>query len=167
MGARHPKKMNTSLLIQKKVSYAQGYIELGMIHSALVVVDEFTLDEQKNPLVLSIKADVYIHLKRYAEAFDYTETLCKVYPELPESFIQHAYVLHELKRTQEAREILKKGPKGLKAKPVFYYNMACYECTLGNIDEARRLLREAIKRDRTFEKLASEDSDLELLHLKE
>ena len=45
--------------------------------------------------------------------------------------------MHEMGRTQQAKDVLLEGPPSLNREPTFHYNMACYERSLGNLAAAR------------------------------
>ena len=55
----------------------------------------------------------------------------------------------------------------LKAEPTYgktcwmlHFNLACYECVLGNVAEARKRLRKACKLDKQFKAAALDEPDL-------
>jgi tetratricopeptide (TPR) repeat protein len=79
-----------------------------------------------------------------------------------------AYALHELKRTEEARAVLLPVADKFTDNHTIPYNLACYECQLGNLKEARDWLSKAIdlagKDD--VRAMALEDPDLEPLWAK-
>jgi hypothetical protein len=43
------------------------------------------------------------------------------------------------------------------------YNLACYACLLGELDDARALLTEVFARDKSWREMAKEDADLAAL----
>ena len=74
-------------------------------------------------------------------------------------------LLHELRRTQEAREALLPAVKKFPEASLIPYNLACYACQLGDPAEARQWLRKAIARGEKDEikRLALNDPDLAVL----
>jgi len=56
-----------------------------------------------------------------------------------------SYVLHKLERTQEACDELKPALDKFKGEWLLQHNLACYTCLLGNVEEARKLIEEAIE----------------------
>ena len=80
-------------------------------------------------------------------------------PDVPFGFIHMASALHELKRTQEARAVLLPIVHQFEGNRTIPYNLACYECQLGNLKEARRWLEKAIE--------VSGDSDVKLWALED
>jgi tetratricopeptide (TPR) repeat protein len=64
---------------------------------------------------------------------------------------------------EEAREILLSGGQTLEREAMFHFNMGCYECQLGNLEEAKDWLRRAFSLDPKYRKVSREDPDLEPL----
>ena len=79
------------------------------------------------------------------------------------SALHSAFCLHELGQTEAARKVLLDGPATLHAEPVFHYNLACYECMLGNLELARVHLEKTFDLDKKFRDYAKTDPDLERL----
>jgi predicted Zn-dependent protease len=98
--------------------------------------------------------------QRWSEALAAAHQLCAATPDEPGGFIHAAYCLHEMNRTQEALNVLKNGPKSLRMKAVFFYNLGCYSARLGDIDEAMRHLQRSFEMKRDLRKLAERDPDL-------
>jgi Flp pilus assembly protein TadD len=78
-----------------------------------------------------------------------------------------AFALHELKRTAEAEVLLLPALDKLPKEPTIAYNLACYACVLGRVEEARRLLERAItvsgKHGSEVKLMALDDVDLAAL----
>ena len=55
------------------------------------------------------------------------------------------------------------GGRGLIKRRFFHYNLACYDCQLGDIDSAKGRLRRGFEIDSNFRRIALEDVDLEPL----
>jgi len=73
--------------------------------------------------------------------------------------------LHELKRTKEAWGVLVPIVDKFPDEYIIRYNLACYACQLGNLNEAWRWLKKAIdlagKKD--IRTMALDDPDLQPL----
>jgi tetratricopeptide (TPR) repeat protein len=87
--------------------------------------------------------------------------LCDMNPNQPFGFVHAAFCLHELGRTTEAKQTLLDGPASLLDEPVYYYNLACYDTVLGNLEQAKVYLRASFRLDKTFQQLAKKDPDLQ------
>ena len=86
-------------------------------------------------------------------------------PDHPNCWIHLVFSLHELKRTQEAKEVLLPVVDKFPEEFLMRYNLACYECQPGNLREALEWLQLAIdlagKKD--IRLMALGDPDLEPL----
>ena len=52
------------------------------------------------------------------------------------------------------------GSATLLDEPVYYYNLACYDTVLGNLEQAKAYLRASFRLDKSFRELAKSDPDL-------
>ena len=129
---------------EKIVLAAQGYSELGMHDDALAELDSIPKKSRALPAVLETRVIVLMHAKRWAAALAASQKLCRVDPDYPNAFIHAAFCLHELGRTADARDTLLNGPTTLHKLPTFHYNLACYECRLGQLDLARAHLQRRV-----------------------
>ena len=142
---------------------AQGYSELAMHDDALAQLDSLPEETAKNPSVLELRAVVLMQAKRWKPALAVSRELCAMEPAQTSGFIHAAFCLHELGRTDEARECLLAGPDALRAEPTFHYNLACYECALGHLDLARMHLDKSFILDKKMRDFAKSDPDLAAL----
>jgi Tfp pilus assembly protein PilF len=71
-----------------------------------------------------------------------------------------------LQRTQEAHETLLKALPLFPTLGIIPYNLACYACQMGKMDEARSWLRQAMEQEGREQilKRARDDRDLVALH---
>ena len=142
---------------------AQGYSELGMFDDAIVEIDSLPEEIGKNATVVELRTVILMQAKRWKSALAASRVLCRVAPDKTSGFIHAAFCLHELGRTGEARDALLAGPEVLHAEPTFHYNLACYECALGNLDLARMHLDKSFELDKKFRDFAKNDPDLAAL----
>lgn len=110
-----------------------------------------------------VACEILVRRGSWGEALELASILKKAHPEAPEHYIQMAFCLHEMKRTVEARAVLLEGPTTLREQALFYYNLACYQTQLGEIEEAQKCLRQCFKIDEKYRQTAAEDPDLEPL----
>jgi len=139
---------------------AQGYAELGMFAEAHRELDALQKTHGHGLEILECRLCIYMGEKRWHEALLTTGEIRLICPHASSSYIHGAYCLHELKQTDEAKKLLLAGPASLKANPLYYYNLACYEATLGNLDAAKDYLKTSFQMDGTLEKIAFSDPDL-------
>jgi Flp pilus assembly protein TadD len=150
---------------RKHLDYALGYIELGLLDEAREELARIPADEHQTSPVLAVQ----LELSMADENWDGVVTLAPqvvLGDETAERpWIAWAYALREHQRITEARDVLLRGalvisqPSGLVD-----YNLACYYCLLGDLDEARRRLKRACSRKPHWKKDSLTDPDLAALH---
>jgi tetratricopeptide (TPR) repeat protein len=148
---------------ERRILAAQGYVELALYTEAreeLAALSEAAMErvDVQEILLLCLMAE-----SRWADALALTLRLCEMEPEEPGGFIHAAFCLHELGRTDEAVDVLSRGPAALRSKPVFYYNMGCYHACLGDMEKALKLLRQSFEMDGSLRAVARKDPDLDVL----
>jgi tetratricopeptide (TPR) repeat protein len=148
---------------ERRILAAQGYVELALYTEAreeLAALSEAAMErvDVQEILLLCLMAE-----SRWADALALTLRLCEMEPEEPGGFIHAAFCLHELGRTDEAVDMLSRGPAALRSKPVFYYNMGCYHACLGDMEKALKLLRQSFEMDGSLRAVARKDPDLDVL----
>jgi predicted Zn-dependent protease len=148
---------------ERTLTAAQGYCELGMFDEALEELESLPTDCWEDPTVVEMRTVILMQARRWKLALTASRLLCRVASEKTSGFIHAAFCLHELGRTMEAREVLLSGPDGLHSEPVFHYNLACYECALGNLDVARLHLDKSFALDKKYREYAKSDPDLAAL----
>jgi hypothetical protein len=109
---------------------------------------------------VELRTVILIQASRWKPALIASRALCLVAPDKKEGFIHAAFCLHVLGRTSEARDTLLSGPDSLHTEATYHYNLACYECTLGNLDLARMHLDKSFEMDKKLREAAKTDPDL-------
>ena len=148
---------------QRTLLAAQGYCELGMPAEALAEIESVPEELHGHPTVVEVRLIILMQAKRWKAALGEGRELVKIAPEKNIGYIHSAFCLHELGQTEAARKVLLDGPETLHAEPVFHYNLACYECMLGNLELARVHLEKTFDLDKKFRDYANTDPDLEKL----
>jgi len=146
--------------IERNILYAQGYLELGMLDDAWRSLDELESPLQADPLVLRMRMAILMAGRKWDAAAAIGRAICEKVPGEADGYIHTAFCLHEMKNTEEAREMLLAGPHSLRSSPLFHYNLGCYEAQLGEFDTAAFHVRRAIQLDPSYKAIAMEDSDL-------
>jgi predicted Zn-dependent protease len=145
----------------RKILAAQGYVELGLYNEARRELHSLDRDQFDRAEVIELGLQCLLGEQRWSEALAMAHALCGAAPAESSGYIHAAYCLHEMKRTDEAVRVLRDGPKSLHEKPVFYYNLACYNARLGQVADALKLLDQAFKMDPRLRRLARKDPDLQ------
>jgi len=149
---------------ERTILAAQGYSELSMFDDALAELDSLPTTVAAHVVVVELRAMILMQARRWKPALEASRVLCVLRPDQTGGFIHAAFCLHEMGRTDEARQVLLGGPAALHAEPTFHYNLACYECVLGHLDLARMHLEKSIQLDKKYRDFARSDPDLAALH---
>ena len=149
---------------ERTILAAQGYSELSMFDDALAELETLPPEMAGHEGVVELRAVILMQARRWKPALEASRRLCVLQPDQTGGYIHVAFCLHEMGRTEEAREVLLGGPESLRAEPTFHYNLACYECVLGHLDLARMHLEKSIQLDKKYRDFARGDPDLAPLH---
>jgi len=147
------------------VQAAQGWLELGNPNESRAELDKVASDLRLHPEVLKIRWELFAAEKEWRLALEVAKALIIAEPDEPLGWVHKSYCLHELKRTDEARDNLLKVVQEFPISATMLYNLACYECQLNNLAEARRWLDRAFRVGNRKQMKASavQDPDLEPL----
>src|ERR1035441_1724866 len=91
---------------QRHLEAAQGWFELGNSIEATKELEQITPELRGHPSVLEVRYEIYAAAKKWEYAAEIARAISEMVPDSPFGFIHHAYSLHELRRTQEAWNVL-------------------------------------------------------------
>jgi tetratricopeptide (TPR) repeat protein len=150
---------------QRHLEAAEGWIELGNPLEANGELENITAENRAHPAVLEVRWQIYAKAKKWDAALDIASALIQLAPEHPLGWVHRSYSLHELKRPEEARDNLLRVVDKFPQDPIMRYNLACYECQLGQLEQAKSWLQKAFELGdpMKIKLMALEDPDLELL----
>ncbi len=145
----------------RRLRHASGYLGLGMVAQAALELDAVDPADRESADVLATRVELLLEIKAWLPLSELAEHLAQVAPQVEQGWIHWAYALRELERIEEAKAVLLAAePFHGKTCAVLHYNLACYECLLGNLPNAKRRLRTAIERDAHWKEAALTDPDL-------
>ena len=143
---------------------AKGWYLLGSPAEARQELNLLPARLQEHPDVLEVRFAIASKQKAWTECMEISAALLRVAPYRPTSWINCAVTLHELKQTQEAWDALYTVRERFPEVPTIPYNLACYACQLGRIEDSRQYLRKALSQGgQPMREFALEDPDLEPL----
>src|SRR5262249_1521308 len=122
---------------------AQGWAGLGCLEDALKELEAIGPHGQLHPQVLQTRWEGCAAGKNWPAALEVAASLIQSAPEEPAGWVNRSYCLHELKRTQEARDNLLRVVGQFENDTTMRYNLACYECQLGRLTQALIWLEKA------------------------
>lgn len=126
------------------LSAAIGWMELGLQGEAFAELNRLSPAAQRHPDVLAIHWDLCAQQGRWMEALQLATAMIESDEASSSGWINRSFALHELRRTDEAQSNLIPALSRFPTNGIIRYNLACYACILGQLDQARRWLREAM-----------------------
>ncbi len=144
---------------------AHGWLDLGNPAEAAAELARISPDRALHPDVLEARWRICAAERSWEQALAVARELVQVAPDDPTGWVDQSYALHELKRTAEARAVLLPQVRAFPRVSIIPYNLACYACQLGDLDEARRWLQRArnLRSKEEIQRLALRDPDLQPL----
>ena len=98
-----------------------------------------------------------------AVRIEIAKRLVDLQPDEVQWTISHAYATRRAGSIQEAKEVLLNAESRFPKEPAIKYNLACYFCQTGDIQNAKNYLKKAFEIDLNWRMAALEDEDLKLL----
>jgi predicted Zn-dependent protease len=149
------------------VSAALGWLELGDWREAAAELEGVAPVLAQHPIVLELRYDIHAKAGQWNLASEVALSLSRAFPNEPAAWTKLAYATRRKPGggIPDAKEILAAARQRFPAEVLITYNLACYECQLGNLPQAHTLLREAFKlgNPAILKQMSLSDSDLEPL----
>jgi tetratricopeptide (TPR) repeat protein len=147
------------------LSAAIGWLELGDWHEANEELEKITPAFRAHADVLATRLAIYAKAKKWERCVDIGNALVKAIPNRSSGWLQRSFALHELKRTQDAADLLLPAAVLFPKEWLIRYNLACYACQLGKRKEAWEWLEFAfdLSDSKAVKLMALNDPDLETL----
>jgi tetratricopeptide (TPR) repeat protein len=139
---------------------AIGYIELGMFQDAWDTLETIPPEQRDLADVLKVRLEIYRGLGKYDGMEAVASHLCRILPDDCQNWISSAYAQRRHLGIEIAEKTLLEAVKRFPEEPTIHFNLACYACQQGRLDEARERLSEAIRLEPRFKQMALEDEDL-------
>ena len=141
---------------------AQGWLELGNLLEATHELEQINPSLGNHPAVLEARWQIFARTKQWDECVKLAAAIINANPTMAMGWIHRSYALHELQRTAEARDGLLSVVRIFPEELTIPYNLACYECTLGNPVKAREWLGKIFSTEQAAEWKATALQDLDL-----
>jgi tetratricopeptide (TPR) repeat protein len=146
------------------LSSAIGWLELGNPFEAKTELGHISDGNQDHPEVLEARWMITAEQRDWEEALTVARRLMKAAPERPTGWLHQAYALRRVPEggLEKAREALLPVVQLFPDEPTILYNLSCYDCQLGELDQARGWLQQAVKLAgiETIKRMALADPDL-------
>ena len=140
---------------------ALGWLELGNHIEANEELEQIRPQLRVHPDVLEVRWQIYSIAKKWEACIDIAQALIKLAPNRLESWLHRSYSLHELKRTEEAHDLLLPAIEKFPDVWDIPDTLACYTAQLGRIGESERWFKMAMTLDeKSVQQTAIDDPDL-------
>jgi len=117
-----------------------------------------------HPDVREVLWGIHAQLSEWPACLDIAQAIVNSAPERPTGWIKRSFVLHRLKRTQEALDNLFAAVEVFPEIAIIPYNLACYAAQLQCLWEAEQWLKRAFEiGGREYEEMALRDRMLKSL----
>ena len=158
---------DTDFQVAHSLNAVVGWLELGNTREARVELEALPKNFEKNAEILDLRWLLHAREGDWAGALKVAQRFVELHPEDPSGWLHRAYALRRVAEggVRKALDVLRPAFEGFPSEPVIPFNLACYECQLDNLPEARRWLEEAFKRGdkKRLTAMALADDDLEKL----
>ncbi|GDY22537.1 hypothetical protein LBMAG56_38840 [Verrucomicrobiota bacterium] len=143
---------------------AQGWLLFGNLGEAEAELDRLEPVARAHPDVLEVRYEIHAAREDWAGCFAITQRVLQQVPERAFGWIHGAYAVRRMAGggLAAAFEALVPAATLCPQEPIVFFNLACYACQLGRLDEAWEWLQQAAKlssRARIIE-MARQDDDL-------
>ena len=146
--------------IQWLLEKADGFLDLKMRARAAAEIKRIPAVYHDTDPCLRIFLRMAMDSQDWGAAAHLSKQLLDRHPALPDYWINLAYATRRATGIEAARAILREAAAQFPKFALIPFNLACYACCLGQHDEARKLLKQAIRMDPTYQGMAQEDEDL-------
>ena len=148
------------MLSKRRLSFAQGYLELGMVAEAAAELDRIPAAESDGLAVLSLRLAVLQEQKDWPALRDLARIVVTRAPDEAAAWVTWAYATRRANSLAEAERILLEAETQHPAEPTIQFNLGCYACQRGDLVTARTRVDKAIALEPKFATIAASDPDL-------
>ena len=142
---------------------ALGYHELGMHQDALIELDRIPESHRQRLEPLRLRLSVLQTMTEWEQGAALAREAIGRYPESGDLFLAGAYCIRRAETLEAAFAFLEQGRSCLETEPCFWFNLGCYHCQFGRLEETKECVERAIALDGNYRTLAAVDGDLEPL----
>lgn len=157
-------RMPAAISTLRRVQYAHGYLELGLIKEARAELCAIARPERSSIQVTEAWMMLHAEAQEWELAAAAAEKVTAAKPKDPQGWISWAFATRRFRSIGEAEAILLKAEQHLGATcGLIHYNLACYRCQVADFEGAKRRLAKACALEPHWKAAALQDVDLQPL----
>jgi Tfp pilus assembly protein PilF len=146
--------------IQRHLRAAIGFIELGMLEDATSEIESLPPEDRDRSSVLALRVEIYRTAGSWSLMEAVARELWKRHPDEPIYWNNLAWVVRRDSSIESANDILRQAVEKFPEDALTHFNLGCYACQLGDIEQAKVRVKKAIELDAKFKLRAIDDADL-------
>ena len=108
----------------------------------------------------AVRVEIYSGLKKWELLRTVAKKLADHDPDEVQWPISLAYATRRTESIEAAKLILLEAVERHPKEPMIHYNLACYECVMGEVEVAKARLKHMLKIEPRMRMMALEDEDL-------
>src|SRR4051812_25298986 len=124
--------MNPMEPYESHIVAAEGYVELGMHIDANHELEQLEPEDRILPAVIAIRIEIYRALEKWELMQTVAKMLALHEPGKVQWTVDWAYATRRCDSIDAARLILLEAVERIPTAAILHYNLACYECLLGD-----------------------------------
>src|SRR5437867_1564490 len=148
---------------QQFFTAACGYVQLQMFQEANEELEKIDAFLRAAPEILALRIEIYRGLKNWELMAELSQRLMEFHSDDPQWPVSLAYATRRATSIEAAKEILLNAESRFPREAIIFYNLGCYSCQLGEIDNAKNYLKQAFEIDPSWRLRALDDEDLKPL----
>ena len=145
---------------QRHLTAAEGYAGLAMYLDANAELEQIDAEVRHVAEVLAVRLEIYRGLEKWELMQTVAGRLAAHDPADAQWAISLAYATRRAQSIEAAKSILLEAVERLPEEPILHYNLACYECQLGELEVAKARLAHAFELEPKCRLIALDDEDL-------
>jgi hypothetical protein len=143
---------------------AAGWLELGCPDEAQQELESMARENRTHPDSLEMLWLIQAEQQHWLGALATATQLVQIAPDRPAGWLHRAYAMRRVPEggLQQAWDLLLPAADKFPKESVIPYNLACYACQLGRLEESRKWFKIAkgAGKPETMEAMALQDEDL-------
>lgn len=147
-----------------RILAASGWLELGCPGEALAEIQSLSEPNRHHPDALELDWLIHAKLGHWPNALAAANALVEIAPDRPAGWLHRAYATRRVPGggIERAWELLLPAFERFPKETLIPYNLSCYACQMGRLDESRKWLSLALRMGdpKSIKRMALQDDDL-------